>query len=556
MRYRSSRSISVGPYIGVYHAVGAFVRERIGARRRFSIPRHALIALIISSMTGCGPALLPLSDDHLAQGPSRGEIPSIVRPPPLPPPQPEPERAVFSVSAQNEPLREFLYKLARDARVDLDIDPAVGGNITIHAVEQTLPQILERVARQWRLRYELRDRHLVIAPDTPFLRTYPLDYVNVSRQSAGTVSVATQIATTGSGNADNARPGSNNSTSVLMQESTNRFWDTIVENVRGILGQAPAMSSASDILVNRETGLLTVRATQRQHADVQRFLDQALWRAQQQVLIEATVVEVELSKRYQAGVDWSAMDKSTGLKIEQALTGANLSQPPVTTLTLQQQGGSQLLAVIKLLEQFGDLKVLSSPKIMTLNNQTAVLKVVDSRVYFTVSVDITSATASSPAVTTFESHVHTVPVGFVMAVTPQISAASSVTLNIRPTISRVLGFVHDPNPALAEARVVSSVPEIQVRELESVLKVSSGEIAVLGGLMQDSAQITRTGVPILSSLPVIGDLFSYRDDSVRKTELIIFLRPTVIREASVETDLAPLRHLLPRPTQPPGGAHE
>jgi MSHA biogenesis protein MshL len=180
-------------------------------------------------------------------------------------------------------------------------------------------------------------------------------------------------------------------------------------------------------------------------------------------------------------------------------------------------------------------------------------------VYFSISSSVT-ATTQGVSEKTFTTTAHSVPVGFVMSVQPQISDTDSVLINVRPTISRITSFVNDPNPDLANANVISRVPQIQTREMESVLKVSNGQIAVLGGLMQDSVQKQRDGIPVLSRVPVAGDAFSFRDDTNAKTELVIFLRPIVVHEASVDGDLRAYRSALPdkdflrrvpsRPTQP------
>lgn len=135
-----------------------------------------------------------------------------------------------------------------------------------------------------------------------------------------------------------------------------------------------------------------------------------------------------------------------------------------------------------------------------------------------------------------------------MAVTPQISENDQITLNVRPTISRILRFVNDPNPALADAAVVNSIPELQIREIESVLKVESGEIAILGGLMQDTIDSDVAGIPGINRIPIIGDAFNYRDDNTIKTELIIFIRPIVVRQPSINGDLQQYREFLPTPT--------
>jgi general secretion pathway protein D len=182
------------------------------------------------------------------------------------------------------------------------------------------------------------------------------------------------------------------------------------------------------------------------------------------------------------------------------------------------------------------------------------LKVVDNRVYFTVKAD--TVTNQSTSTTTFTTTQNVVPVGFIMNVTPQISDGDMVTLNVRPTVTRVIDTVLDPNPALAAARVTSVIPVTQTREMESVLKVASGQTAVLGGLMLDSFEGRREGLPIASRIPIFGDLVSNRNDNAVKSELVIFIRPLVVREASIEGDLAEYRRYLPsrdffKDTRPP-----
>ena len=148
---------------------------------------------------------------------------------------------------------------------------------------------------------------------------------------------------------------------------------------------------------------------------------------------------------------------------------------------------------LKDLEQLGDVKVLSSPKVMAINNQPALLKVVDNFVYFEMQVD--SSISTNAAITTYDTEVKTVPIGFVMSVTPYINENDVVTLNVRPTISRIIDKVTDPNPEFKRVDVISEVPVIQVREIESVLQINSGDTAVIGGLMQDTVNDSSSGVP-------------------------------------------------------------
>ena len=211
--------------------------------------------------------------------------------------------------------------------------------------------------------------------------------------------------------------------------------------------------------------------------------------------------------------------------------------------------GGDLSATVRLLQQFGDTKVLSSPKIMALNNQTALLKVVNEEVFFTVELDIREATADIPERRTFTSELHTVPVGLVMSVTPQISEGGFVSINIRPTISRITGFAVDPAPRLAGADFDNLVPEIQVREIESLLQVLDGRTVVLGGLMQNEQVSAKDGVPGLSRIPGVGKLFSYTRDNLVKTELVIFLKPTIVRNGTAPQNGMQLGDYLPEESQ-------
>ena len=203
-----------------------------------------------------------------------------------------------------------------------------------------------------------------------------------------------------------------------------------------------------------------------------------------------------------------------------------------------------IAASIRLLQTFGDTKVLSSPKLMVLNSQTAILKVVNNLVYFTVNADTNqNQTNSLTSVTTTP---HTIPVGVWMSVTPQINENTMVTLNVRPTIARQSGFKLDPNPAIIASGIENSIPEIEVREMESMLQVGSGNTVVLGGLMQDEIIRTKSGIPGLLSTPGIGNAFGVKNSKSKKTELIIFLRPTVITNASLESDeLSSYKQYLP-----------
>ena len=507
-------------------------------------------------LAGCEALPSPLDDEragiedrHLSSAApvDQADIPQIVTPPPvLPAPQAQAPIELYSVVVQDVPVRELLFAMARDADINIDVNSSIEGSVSINAIDQSLPQILQRISRQVDIRWAFeKSDYLVVEPDSPVLKTYRIDYVNIARTTESNVNVASGVS-----NGEGGAGGPNNSATTMSQATTNNFWGTLSENLAVILGGSPDEAEASgSVIISPESGVVSVRATERQHEEVADFIESVRSRALHQVLIEATIVEVTLNDQFQSGVDWSLVNRDSGqVNFVQSLTGLNIGGTPSNVLTIDKSAGADAItATISLLNRFGDTQVLSSPKLMALNNQTAMLRVVDSRIYFNIEVQPgVPGTASSPAIQpTFTSIINTVPVGFTMSVTPQISEDDKVTLNVRPTISRILRFVDDPNPLLADSNVVSSIPEIQIREIESILQIDSGQIAILGGLMQDTLDLQNQGLPGLNRLPVVGDLFNYRDESTLKTELIVFIRPVVIRQNSIDGDLQDYRQYLP-----------
>lgn len=565
-----------------------------------------LALAMLPAAAGCARApAMPPSAAHI-DAPSQpaakpSDIPQPVRTAPfVPPPKPVEKPQTYSVVVNEVPVKELLFALARDAGRNVDIHPGIQGLVTLNAINETLPAILERVARQVNIRYRADGDTLTVMPDTPYLKTYPVNYVNVARNTTSSIGVATQISSTGTVGTGQPGGAGNSSTTTVNSTSNNNFWEVLTENIRNIISstraaalgaeekttrmeaartareerlqqveavaragagaptlfttafgtpaQTPADDAKQAVIVNPVAGSVTVLGSGRQHDLVRQYLDGVTGASQRQVLIEATIVEVTLSDKYKAGVDWSRLASGVGFTIRQELLGGNLAAAPRFTVGYANPNSSvgNISAAISLLESFGNIRVLSSPKLMALNNQTALLKVVDEKVYFTIQLDVREATKDLPEKRTYTSTLHTVPVGMVMSVTPQIGGDERVSLTVRPTISRITGYATDPAPSLAGSNFNNLIPEIQVREMESVLQVASGQTVILGGLMQDDTTRNRDGVAGLARLPTVGDAFSYRDESVAKTELVIFLRPTTISNPSLESDeLKLFRRYLP-----------
>jgi general secretion pathway protein D len=573
------------------------------------VPKALALASLL--LAGCvPPQAFDTSPGHISQtttGPAPASAPPapVRAAPTLPPPQAVAPVPTYTVVVNDVPVKDLLFSIARDTQYNIDLHPGITGKVSLNAVQEPLPAILDRIARQANLRYEMNGRTVSVMPDTPYAKTYTVNYVNVARNTTSSVGVAAQIASTGVGSigntaSSNASTSGNSSTTTVASQSNNDLWTVLADNIRTILAgtravtqsnaeraerldaekaaraervsQAEAASKAGagaanlftaafanqplgdgkyDVAVNPVAGTVTVLGTARQQELVQQYLDRVMQSAQRQVLIEATIVEVTLKDQYRAGIDWSkALQGATGWSINTLGGGTNAlagTLTPFIQATYTNAGSNGFTAAIDLLESYGNTRVLSSPKLMALNNQTALLKVVNNLVYFTITADTTTA-ANVAQTTTFTSTPQTVPVGVVMSVLPQINENGMVSLTVRPTISRQVGTVEDPNPELKKnnLNISNRIPVIQVREMESLLQVKSGQTVILGGLIQDDTNNARDGIPGLSRPEGIGAVFGQHERMNSQTELVIFLRPIVVANPSLESDeLRGFQRLLP-----------
>lgn len=602
----------------------------------------AFYALLMASLVvaGCAaPVATQITDpakEHLrvstvGQGADVAPIPALKKNAPyLPKPNVSSVENLYSLSVVQAPIRDVLFKLARDAKLELNVLDEVTGQVTINLIDQPLAVIIERLNDQANIRASLKGKLLTVQSDSAYWVNYPIDYVNLDRFSSSSILLANAV---GSSNrttaavtlgtpsnqpqpATSLQAGSN---VAILNRTKNEVWKTLGDGVMRILrshypvlgqpvleGQTPpakpvsangsanasATTSAptteaaagalpvptvlplpeqslannttpvgpypegesvsSYVTLAREAGFIGVYTTRKAHAEVQKYIDNLMHGTRKQVMIEATVVEVELNDENQAGINWGALSGAFKLTqnngLTSIITGSGAIGPVDNALTF--------------LQRFGNSQVLSSPKIVGLNNQPTVIKVVKNLVYFTTNVTPGTTTNGVSTPSVFSTTPNTVPVGLVMSVLPSIDQHDQITLIVRPTISDLVRYVVDPNPEFTRVElefvkaglpkpVSNSIPEIQEREMESVLKLNDGQVAVLGGLIKESAIGEDAGVPGLVTQPTLGYLFGQKNTQKRKTELVIFLRPTLIKHPDIETgDFAPYRDLLQKNTSP------
>jgi MSHA type pilus biogenesis protein MshL len=554
---------------------------------------------------------VPPSQGHISTPATQPQVDPAIPPPArtsdfVPAPRPATKPQTYSVVVNEVPVKDLLLALARDTKQNIDIHSGLTGLVSLNAINEPLPAILERVSKQVNMRYRIEGNTIIVSPDMAYVKTYRVNYVNMSRETTSSIGVSGELTVVGGG-AGGGAGGTSGSSTRVSTVSRNDFWEQLRDNIRSILnstrlqtltadaraerlalvkqeqelrakqieaasraGQgAPALAATAiagggqlgspqqatllpdDVVVNSVSGTITVNATDKQHQLIQQHIDSIVNAMQRQVLIEATIVEVTLSDAYQAGIDWSRISAGGGFTFVQALSGSRLAVPPVAAVAYN-PGPNRIQITLRLLEQFGNTRVLSSPKLMALNNQTALLKVVDNIVYFEVQSSTSQGSIGGGVLQSISTTAKTVAVGIVMSVTAQINEDGRVLLTVRPTVTRLRPeqpFVSDPNPVL---QVANLVPQIQVREMESVLQVGSGQTVVLGGLMQDDVRRQRDQIPGADQIGLFGELFRFRDERAAKTELVVFLRPTVIAHPSLESDeLKFFQRFLPHPDAPP-----
>ncbi|MCA0199575.1 MAG: hypothetical protein LCH56_01895 [Proteobacteria bacterium] len=317
--------------------------------------------------------------------------------------------------------------------------------------------------------------------------------------------------------------------------------------------------ATSRFSLNPQAGIITVFATRRQHMAIERYLRDVRAAVNQQVLIEAKIVEVTLNDQYRAGIDWNAVfgpngdlrfpatndNLKIGTNFTREVVPATLADP---TFTAAWMNDGDLSLALQLVRQFGTVRTLSSPRLTALNNQVAILKVAQNQVFFDLDVTFTEATQQGQRDRlTVDSQIKTVPIGMIMSVQPAIDPISRrISLSMRPSITRVTGYVNDPGVAVSIALaqqinsstpiVSSPIPIVEVREMDSLVTMESGQTVVMGGLMQEDVQNTREGLPGIMDVPLVGKALSQDIKQNKVTELVVFIRATLANAPETISD--------------------
>jgi MSHA biogenesis protein MshL len=293
--------------------------------------------------------------------------------------------------------------------------------------------------------------------------------------------------------------------------------------------------------ISKQAGLISVFANERLHKKVDEYMKELKKSITSQVLVEAKILEVSLSDEYAAGIDWNVLGSMSGeLAFGWDVTGAagrpQFDVNPEGNFTLGYTG-NDLTTAINAISRFGTVKALASPRLTMMNNQAAVLNVATNEVYFDIDLDIEEGTDGEGDTVSIDTEIKNVPEGVLINVLPSINLdKNTVSMQIRPTITRIQDRVNNPGidyvAATAGIEIESQVPVLNVQEMDSVLDIKSGQVIVMGGLLQDRTESEENGVPIASEVPLIGNLFKTQQDIITKTELVVLLKATILDGAS------------------------
>jgi MSHA type pilus biogenesis protein MshL len=442
---------------------------------------------------------------------------------------------VVSLSTTQElPLKDVFLSLARQADINIVLDPRIQGGITFHGKNRKFIDVVREICQMSGLRYKIVNDMVRIEPDIPYLKSYNIQYLAITRENQSRISIATDVFTAVDGRNNEMDNGSNN---LLTGNSKNDFWSELEQNISTILLHSDTPNRTQEeprYSLHRQAGVISVFATQLQHEQIQEYLRLLAQNVSSQVLIEAKIVEVNLKDEFKSGINWNSLkgDFVVQSPLGKIVTPGNFDPkltPPRDVFTIGGHG-HHLTGLLSLMQRFGTVRTLSSPRMTVMNNQSAVLKVATNQVFFRIDYDREFGYQNTREREHVSSEVQTVPIGLVMVVQPSINPENgNIIMTLRPTISRVVEEKEDPAVAIVSKQTQRSmIPQVQVREFDSVINMQSGEIVVLGGLMEERSDNEQSGLPGINDVSVLKDLFGSKSNDRMVTELVVFLRATIV----------------------------
>jgi MSHA biogenesis protein MshL len=484
---------------------------------------------------------------------------------PAPPAVPLPPEPRLDLLVNNAQAREVFLAIVADTRYSMLMHPNVAGTLSVTLRGVTVQEALEAIRDVYGFDFKIDGRRITVYAPTLQTRIFTVNYPQSQRTGNSELRVSSgavaQSSSGGGASGGSATPSAGSSSqaegSRVTTTSKTDFWAELAGAVRGLVGSGEGRS----VITSPQAGIMAVRAMPEELQQVDKFLKAAQIAVERQVMLEAKVVEVELRDGYQSGIDWSALKNGGGAtgalgtlsgntSSNSLVAGvqANLPGFSASTTSMLANGvslptsGSGLFglalaregfqAVLGFLETQGDVQILSSPRIATLNNQKAVLKVGSEDFFVTNVSSGTTTTATTGSTTPTLPSLTLTPFfsGISLDVTPQIDAGNNIMLHVHPSVTTVteknkqidLGSVGNFRLPLASSNV---------NETDTLVRVQDGNIVAIGGLMQIESNRSASGLPGTASSPFFGTLLGNRASNGRKKEVVVLIKPTIIRTA-------------------------
>ena len=533
---------------------------------------YSWMTLLLLILTACTPAAVKtevndrIADEMRKAGKERKAATSAEQSlmPPLAVAMPKnggDAEARFDLALLNAPATQVFMALVTGTRYNMLITPEVSGQITVNLKDVTVREALDAIRELYGYEYRMQGNRITILPNTIQTRIFQVNYLDSRRQGASDLHVTSSSIAGNGANAGStstagsstttptATGGSQNNSAILTSQvrtsTDNDFWKDLTTALTAIVGSVDGRS----IVINPNSGMIVVRALPREIRAVENYLKATQVVVERQVMIEAKILDVQLNDAYQSGVNWAAINSNNvigvgapGIKLGTSgaltsrngtfTTGSGGSVDTTATGSLGFFGLAfqthNFAALLNFLETQGSVSVLSSPRIATLNNQKAVLKVGTDELFVT---NVTSTTTTTTSGTTNAPSLTLTPYfsGISLDVTPQIDENDNIILHVHPAVSTVTD-----NTKIIDLGQLGSfklpLAKSSVNETDSIVRVQDGQIVAIGGLMTQDQTNDRSQIPGLGSAPVVGSLFGQRANALHKRELIILLKPTLIHD--------------------------
>ncbi|MEF8793836.1 pilus (MSHA type) biogenesis protein MshL [Thiohalorhabdus sp.] len=536
------------------------------------------IALMLALVVGCAS-----SGEEAAPGPAaegdgpgkdggeeaKGSKPSTLEEASVPPLQASPppaesqrdEAKRFDISARGVPIRDVLLGLVEGTDYSVVIDSKVKGEVTLNLRQVSVPDAMDYLSRTYGYGIERINKRFLVRPAKLQTRVFNVNYLDSTREGNSQTRVSsgqvTQTSTEGEGGGGGGGSQTEIVGSEVKTETSSAFWPELRGGLETIL--QGGRSDQEKLVLHPGAGVVLVRAMPQTLHDVADYLQAVEGGSHRQVVIEAKVIDVQLNEANETGINWSSLGRAGEAYIASSMIGTDLDNQGTDEQALSFSGGSPTLlpqlqgvdpggffsaavsldnfsAMVNLLSSQGDVNVLSSPRVATVNNQKAVIKVGTDE-FFLTDVELRNTGTAATATTQQNFDVELTPFfdGISLDVTPSINGEGMVTMHVHPSVTDVSS--QQKQFQFSQDQVFSfPLAKSDVRESDTIVRAQDGQIVVIGGLMQESTTDNQTKVPLLGDIPLLGGLFRHSSTEKVKRELVILLRPRVIYGSEVEAE--------------------